>query len=107
MPERVNEQNIMIRVPLTVGAVMIAGAGTAAGDLLENHNVSVATVVAVCAVILPAAWWLSGKFTKIEDGQSRLEEGQQSAREHLASLDRKVDRLPCHSGKKCASDTTK
>jgi len=90
----------MIRIPLTIGATIIAGVGTAAGDLLENHNVSLATVAAVCTVVLPAAWWMAGKFQRIEDGQ-------QSARDHLASLDRKVDRLPCHNGEHCKkSDTT-
>lgn len=100
MLERVNYQNIMIRVPIVIGATLIAGAGTAAGDMLETHSVSLGTVAAVCGVVLPAAWWLSGKFTKLEDGQK-------TAKDHLASLDRKIDRLPCHQGNKCPSDTEK
>ena len=90
MPERVTSQN-MIRVPVAVGAMLLAGVGTAAGDLIESQHVGIGTVVAVCGVVGSCAWWIGGKLT-------RIELGQEEAREHFRKLDKTLESLPCRNG---------
>ena len=50
-------------VPFT----LLAMGAAAGGGLLENHEVGLTTVASVGAVVLPAAIWLSRKFTHWED----------------------------------------
>lgn len=45
----------------------IAGTGGAAGDYLEHHTVNVATVCAILAVVIPAAFYVARKFQQAED----------------------------------------
>ncbi len=53
-------------------------------DLIDNHPVSLGTLFAVLSVIVPASWWLSAKFTKIDD--------------RFAAMQNTLDKLPCTEG---------
>lgn len=54
-------------------ATGVAVAGTAAGDLITNHSIDMQTLGAVAAVVLPATWYLSRRYTKIEDRLHEVE----------------------------------
>ena len=51
----------------------IAMAGTAAGDVLESHSMSLPTVMAVGAVVFTGTWALSKRFQNIEDRLGSIE----------------------------------
>lgn len=46
---------------------IVAMLGTATGQFIEEHTLRLPTLFAVASVVLPATWWISWKFTKIED----------------------------------------
>lgn len=69
---------------LLVGAAV---AGLTVGDAIESHSVSLGTVGAVAGIILPAVWWLSRKFTSLDD--------------RLAGLENKLGDLPCNKKDSC------
>lgn len=77
-------KTLMFKTLAVAGITATASLGSGAGDLLEGHSVSLSTMVAVGSVVLPAAWWLSNKFTKIDDSLKVLKE--------------KLDNLPCNKG---------
>lgn len=52
-----------------------AVAGTnAASQLIENHDVNLATVASVGAIVMIGTWRLSKQFQKIDDRLERLED---------------------------------
>jgi hypothetical protein len=55
-------------------ATLFAVSGTAAGSLVTEHTIDLQTLGAVAAVVLPATWYLSNRYTKIEDRLDELEE---------------------------------
>lgn len=57
----------MSRVLFTAKIASMAVLGTAGSDLIENHSISVATVGAVLGVVIPGAWVVAKKLTKLED----------------------------------------
>jgi hypothetical protein len=57
-------------------SILFAGAvigGVSAGDALENHGVSLGTVFSVAGIVLPAVWWMSRKFTNLDDRLQSME----------------------------------
>lgn len=56
-------------------------AGAAAPDLIERHTISLGTIGAVSAVVIPSVWWLS---SHLKDLQNKVE-----------TLQKTVDSLPC------------
>lgn len=71
----------MSRVIFTAKVASMTFLGAAGADLVENHSISVATVGAVLGVVIPAAWIVSNKLTKLED----------AVRQHAEAL----KSLPC------------
>lgn len=74
--------------------LVVAAAGVA--DLIESHQVSVATLVAVGAIVLPAAWWLSAKFTKIDDSLDDLKIKAMERGLAIEALQRQISGLRCN-----------
>lgn len=76
--------------------------GAAAGGAIEDHTISIASVLAVGGVVLPGCWWLGKRFQSIED---RFKERIMRSDEHdrrfdqidsrLASIGEKLLTLPC------------
>lgn len=75
---------------LTATVVGAGGAvlGAASGDMMEGHAISLSTVFGIAGVVVPAAWWLAGKITRLDD------------RVHV--LEKKVDSLPCNGPAACS-----
>lgn len=48
-------------------------AGTAAGGLIENHDMDLKTVCAVGAIVLSGTWTLSRRFQRMEDRVENME----------------------------------
>ncbi len=71
----------MSRIMFTTKVGLMSALGTAGGDLIENHNVSMATVGAVLCVVVPAAWLVAKRLTRLED----------AVKAHAES----IRRLPC------------
>lgn len=46
---------------------------TAAGQLIEDHFLSLPTLFGVLGIVLPATWWLSRKFTRVDTRLKLLE----------------------------------
>lgn len=71
----------MTRLTATVVGTGGAVLGAAGGDMIEGHGISLSTVFGIAGVVVPAAWWLAGKITHLDD--------------RLDALESKVDALPC------------
>lgn len=76
--------------PLAVGTIAVAAA--VGPDLIETHYVSVPTLISVVAAIGGGMWWLSHKFTRIDD---QIESKFASVQEQLAEIRQTVNNLPC------------
>lgn len=74
----------MIR-PIIAAAVVMSG--TATGELMEGHQVSLPTVASVGMTVFMGAWWLSGRFTRLDD--------------RIVSLEQTVSKLYCVENKIC------
>ena len=78
---------------------------TAAGNALEDHSISLGTVAAVGGIVLPAAWWLSRKFTQIDDRAEgvakQLKSTELQFTKRLIDIERKIDDLPCVHAREC------
>lgn len=75
---------------------MIVVAAAGAGDLIESHQISLATLVAVGSVVLPAAWWLSAKFTKIDDSLDDLKVAAADRRTAIEAIKVQISGLRCN-----------
>ena len=51
----------------------MAMAGTAGGDLIQNHTMDLKTVCAVGMIVLGGTWSLSRRFTRLEDRLTNME----------------------------------
>ena len=73
--------------------------GVVGGDLIENHAISLGTVVGVAAIVLPTAWWLGAKFKEIDDRDKRAEENLKQSKAELAAdiqdIKDRLTTLPC------------
>lgn len=54
-------------------ATTVAVLGTAAGSLITESSIDLKTLGAVASVVLPATWYLSRRYTRIEDRLNELE----------------------------------
>ena len=74
-------------------------AGIVGGDLIENHTVSLGTVVGVAAIVLPTAWWLGSKFKEIDDRDREIAESllksEARLREDIEEIKGALKVLPC------------
>lgn len=68
-------------------AGIVMGAA-AAGQLIEDHAISLPTVCAVGAVVLGGTWWLSHKFAEVEADSAKLHEA-------VLRIETKMNALPC------------
>lgn len=94
----------MVRL-LPVGVITGAGMlGTATGNLIEDHNISLHSMLAVGAVVIPAAWWLANRLGKLDSQvmatENKLEFTHQRMLDRLTAIEKAIDSLPCES--KCA-----
>ena len=60
---------------------VMAMAGTAGGDLIQNHTMDLKTVCAVGMIVLGGTWTLSRRFTHLED--------------RIDDVERNIKELPC------------
>ena len=60
---------------------VMAMAGTAGGDLIQNHTMDLKTVCAVGMIVLGGTWSLSRRFTHLED--------------RIEGMERTIKALPC------------
>ncbi len=60
------------------GASILAMFGTASGELLTEHTLSLPTVVSVGVVVWTGAWYISRQFTKLEDRIDTVEKSLRS-----------------------------
>lgn len=54
-------------------ASVLAMTGTAGGELLTEHTLSLPTVVSVGVVVWTGAWYVSRQFTHLEDRVTAIE----------------------------------
>lgn len=74
----------------------IIGIGAAAGgDLIETHTLSIGTVCAVAGIVIPAVWWLSRKFTNIDDKFDEADSRFDSVDTRLREMQETIKSLPC------------
>lgn len=74
------------------GMGVVAVASTMAGGAIdESTHVKLGSALAVAGVIIPAAWWMSAKFTRIFEHLTRIDEIQKE----MARLREEVKSLPC------------
>lgn len=70
--------------------------GAAAGaDLIETHSLSVGTVATVAGIVIPAVWWLSRKFTNIDDRFCETDSRFDSVDTRLREMQETIKSLPC------------
>lgn len=81
----------------TIGTTFGVAVSQATNFTVPTHQIdagwtmSVGTVLSVMAVVLPAAWWLSGKFQMIADYQKLEREHREAMAHSIRELDRKVN----------------
>ncbi len=91
---------MITRTAQLLGMGVLAVASTMGGSYIdETTHVKLGSALAVAGVIVPAAWWMSSKFTKLME---RMDEVG-ALRQELAALRRTVEELPCKSGTVCAT----
>lgn len=85
----------MVRL-LPVGMITGTGMiGSAATTLIEDHNISLHGMLAVGAVVLPAAWWLANRLSKFDFRMEQLEQTHMRIMDRLTGIERAIDSLPC------------
>lgn len=63
--------------------------GAAAGNFLEDHNMSLPAVLSVAGIVLPATWWISRRLAKIDSKFELTESRMMVVEERVKnSLDR-------------------
>ena len=67
----------MGKAGIAIGAML----ATATGGMIEDHAVSLSTVSAVGSVVFAGVWWISSRFTRIDD--------------RLKEIEKSVAKLPC------------
>lgn len=75
-----------------MGALAVAST-MAGGAIDETTHVKLGSAIAVAGVIVPAAWWLSAKFTQIFDRLRQID----AIQEEMRKLREDVRELPCQT----------
>lgn len=77
----------------------LSGIGVAVSSALEEHTFSLPTVGSVFIIVFTGVWWLSRKFTQIDDRADtvagQLKETQAVFAAKLVAIETKIDALPC------------
>lgn len=92
----------LIPAGIITGTAML---GAAAGNFIEEHNMGLPAVLGVMGVVLPAAWWLSRRLTKIDDrfdiNDTRLKGVEERVADQLHRIELAIARLPCTARDDC------
>ena len=78
----------MTNLIIAIKSGFIAAASVGAGQMLENHDISLPTVCSVFAIVAPATWWISARLTKQDDSIDKL-------RESIARIEGTLSKIPC------------
>lgn len=78
---------------LAIASVSVFGA--AGAQLIEDQHISLPTLFAVGAAVFSATWWISNKFTKIDDTLEYLKVESDKRSRSIEDLRAKIESLPC------------
>lgn len=79
----------------SIAVTLLGLAGAASGQLIEDHTLSFPTLLGIAGIVIPATWWLSRKFTAIDDTMTAFHSRFKSMEEQIKELRKKINGLPC------------
>jgi hypothetical protein len=84
----------MTNTIVAIKSGLIAAASLGAGQLLENHDISLPTLCSVFAIVAPATWWISARMTRQDDAIDKLGESIKRIEKTLAIMPCQKPRCP-------------